>query len=350
MRKPVVRHLLTALSATTLAFGVVACGASNSDDTRAAGEDEGALVIYSGRNEKLVGPLLDQLRKAVGQKVEIRYGDSSELAAQLLEEGDRTNADLFFSQDAGALGALAKKGMLGVLDPASVALAPDRYHAKDGSWVGVSARSRVLAYNPGKVPAAELPQSIYELTDPIWKGKIGYAPTNASFHAFVTGMRVSAGEEKTRKWLTGFKNNEPKAFDKNGLVLDAVDKGTVSVGLLNHYYLSEKIAELGKSNVTARNHYFPGADPGALVNVAGVGVLKGTDQSAAAAKAVQFLLSAPAQQYFADTTAEYPVVKGITTDKHELPALSALQGPDIDLTQLDSLEQTLALLDEVGLT
>ncbi len=144
MRSPLTRRLITVTTAATLALGLAACGSDDKAGTPGATSKGGTLVIYSGRNEKLVGPLLADLEKAVGQKVEIRYGDSSELAAQLLEEGDSTDADLFFSQDAGALGALSKKGALGVLDPASVALAPERYRSKDGSWVGVSARSRVL--------------------------------------------------------------------------------------------------------------------------------------------------------------------------------------------------------------
>ena len=348
------RRLVAALAAAAVVSALSACGASDAEED-ASGQPEtsasaDALTIYSGRNETLVGPLLEDLEAAVGQPVEVRYGDSSELAAQLLEEGERTEADLFFSQDAGALGALSKAGLLATLDTATVETAPEDYRADDGSWVGVSARSRVIVYNPDKVPAADLPASIFELTDPKWKGQIGFAPTNASFQAFVTGLRVLTGEDRAREWLEGFKANQPRAFEGNGLVLDAVDSGEISLGLVNHYYLYEKIAEEGAENVTAENHFLPGGDPGALVNVAGVGVIEGSDQADAANEAVQFLLGEQAQQYFADETAEYPVREGITTTKHDLPALDSLQNPDIDLTDLSSLEQTLALLDEVGLT
>jgi len=346
-------RVTTALSAALLVAGLAACGSdsdADSGDTSTASAADETLTIYSGRNETLVGPLLEDLEEAVGTEVEVRYGDSAELAAQLLEEGERTEADLFFSQDAGALGALSKAGLLATLDEGIVETAPEDYRAKDGSWVGVSARSRVIIYNPDKVAEADLPQSVYELTDPKWKGQIGFAPTNASFQAFVTGMRVLAGEDRTREWLEGFKANEPTAYEGNSNVRDAVNSGEISLGLVNHYYLYEKITEVGAENVTARNHYLPGGDPGALVNVAGVGVLEGSDQADAAADAVEFLLGEQAQQYFADVTAEYPVREGITTTKHDLPELDSLQNPDIDLTELDSLEQTLALLDEVGLT
>jgi iron(III) transport system substrate-binding protein len=311
---------------------------------------DAALVIYSGRNETLVGGLLADLEKAVGRPVEVRYGGSSELAAQLLEEGTRTKADVFFSQDAGALGALAKAGALATLDRTVLDVVPARYRAKDGTWVGVSGRARVVAHAPGQVAAGDLPDTVDDLVDPRWKGKVAFAPTNASFHAFVTALRVVSGEDKAAAWLEAFKANQPKAYESNTLVLDAVDKGEAALGLINHYYWYEKVAELGADKVTARIHYLPAGDPAALVNVAGVGVLEGTDQPEAAAKAVAFLLGERAQAFFADETAEYPLRAGVSTAKHDLPALTTLQGPELDLSELDSLDRTLALLEKVGLT
>ena len=181
-------------------------------------------------------------------------------------------------------------------------------------------------------------------------GKIGYAPSNASFHAFVTALRVERGEEEAREWLEAFAAQEPVTFENNNAVLDAVDGGQVAVGLINHYYWFQKVAELGEDSVSARIHFLDNDDPGALVNVAGVGVLAGTDQPEAAAEAVEFLLSAETQQYFADETAEYPVVEGVTSTTFDLEPLSELDAHQIDLNDLDSLDQTLALLDEVGLT
>jgi iron(III) transport system substrate-binding protein len=337
------------------ALALAACG---SDSANSAGSQEpsgdadaaGTLVIYSGRNENLVGPLITALEESIGTPVEVRYGDSAELAAQLLEEGEATDADLFFSQDAGALGALGRENRLAELDGAVLAEVPEQYRAPDGSWVATSARSRVIAYNPGQVPEADLPQGIDDVLDPRFAGAVGYAPTNASFQAFVTGLRVLRGEDGARAWLEAFAANEPVAFENNVQALDAVDSGEVSLALINHYYWYEKVAELGADKVTARIEFLPGGDPGALINVAGVGILQGSDQSEAAAEAVTYLLSDPAQQYFADTTAEYPVRAGVTSTVHDLPPLDSLQAPDLDLSDLDSLAATLSLLDEVGLT
>jgi iron(III) transport system substrate-binding protein len=340
------RRFLSASVAALAVLGAAACGGSDGPTDTTEGAD---LVIYSGRSESLVAGVLEDLEQQTGVKVGVRYAGSSELAAQLLEEGEATKADLFFSQDAGALGALAKAGRLEPLDPAVSEQVIDGFADPNGLWVGTSARARVIAFNPQQAPEAEQMTSVDAVLDPKYKGKIGYAPSNASFHAFVTALRVTKGEDGAKEWLTKFKANEPRKYDNNVLVLDGVDKGEVALGLINHYYWYERVAEKGADAVTAKIHFLGADDPGALINVAGVGILKGSDQKAAAEKAVNYLLSDKAQQYFADETAEYPVIEGISS-KHNLPPLAELKRASIDLNQLDSLETTLAMLGEVGLT
>lgn len=307
-----------------------------------------SLIVYSGRTENLVKPLLVKFQLSTGVKIEIRYSGSSDLAAQILEEGDNRKVDVFLSQDAGALGALAKEGVLDPIAQADLAKVDPKYRAKDGSWVGLSGRVRSVVYNPDLVAAKDLPKSVWDFADPKWQGKIAYAPTNASFQAFVTGMRVTAGEDRTRQWLTALKSNG-KPYDTNIQIRDAVDNGQIALGLTNHYYLYEKIAEVGAGNVKARNYFFPDGDIGSLVNVAGVGIIKGTKKRAEADRLVAYLLSPDSQKYFAEQTAEFPLVAGVETVKG-LPTLDDVESPDVDLSDLDSLKQTLDLLAQVGLT
>ncbi|WP_282701070.1 iron ABC transporter substrate-binding protein [Streptomyces sp. CC219B] len=351
MRRPSVRRITALAAAGLLLPALAACGSgSGSDDTDSGAADgDSTLVIYSGRNEKLVKPLLDDLEKAVGAKVEVRYGDSAELAAQILEEGERTKAGLFFSQDAGALGALSKEGMLQKLPSATLDKVDGAYRGSDGDWVGLSGRVRVIAYNPDKAAEDKVPDSVFDVVKPEWKGKVGFAPTNASFQAFVTGMRVLKGDDATREWLKGLKDNGAKTYANNLATLDAVEAGEVSLGLVNHYYWYERVAEKGEDKVGARLHFLPGDDPGALINVAGAGVLKDSGQSATAQKAVDYLLSKEAQTYFADRTKEYPLAAGVTSTVEDLPPFDSLESPDIDLGKLDSLQETLAMLQDVGL-
>jgi len=331
-----------------------ACG-GGTDESAAGGEGAAAatggetLVLYSGRNEALVGPLIERFRADTGVDVEVRYAGTAELAAQLQEEGEATPADVFLAQDAGALGALDQAGRFAPLPQDTLDLVDPRYRAQDGGWVGVSGRARVVVYDPGQVPAEELPDSVFDLTDERYRGEVGIAPTNASFQAFVTGMRVTAGEERTREWLEGLVANDVQRYENNIAVLDAADRGEIQLGLINHYYWYERVAEVGEDAVTARLEFLGGGDPGALVNVAGVGVLEGTDRPDEAQQLVDYLLSEPAQTYFADETFEYPLAAGVEPSA-DLPPLAEVGGPELDLAQLESLEETLVLLDETGVT
>ncbi|HEU0101536.1 MAG TPA: extracellular solute-binding protein [Mycobacteriales bacterium] len=322
-----------------------------SSGSDSGGSSEGdPLVVYSGRNENLIGPLLEQFTESTGIPVTPRYGGSAELAAALLEEGEATRAQVFLSQDAGALGALQAEGRLAPLAQQQLDRVPASYRSPAGAWVGVSGRSRVLVYNTDLVQAADLPGSVLDLTRPEFRGKVAFAPTNASFQSFVTALRVLRGEDQARSFLQGFAANEPKAYPGNADIVNAVAAGQVPFGLVNHYYLYEKAdgTEGGLASLRAANAYFTPGDPGALVNVAGVGVLTGKADERTA-RFVDFLLGEQAQRYFAQETSEFPLVAGVPT-KEGLPPLADLAGPSIDLSRLDTLQESLALLSDVGLT
>jgi iron(III) transport system substrate-binding protein len=306
----------------------------------------GAITLYSGRSEPLVGPLIERFRRDTGIEVRARYGDSAELAAALLEEGANSPADVFFSQDAGALGAVASKAMLAALPTATLQQVDSKFRARDGSWVGVSGRARVIAYNTTMLSPIDLPDSVAGLTDPRWQGQIGWAPTNASLQASVTAMRLLDGEEAARQWLEGIKANNPKVYRNNAAVVQAVANGEVEVGLVNHYYLYGLMKEQGPS-VAARNYHPRAGGAGAIVNVAGAGILSTAGNPTAAQQFVDYLLAPAAQQYFAEETYEYPLVEGVAAHPDLLP-IAQINHPDVDLSNLADLEGTLRLMREVG--
>ena len=316
--------------------------------TLVACSDSADLTLYSGRAEFQVKPILEEFEKATGLKVSARYGASAELAAQIAEEGGGSKADVFWAQDAGALGSVDKLGLFGPVPAGVVSVVDKKYRAPDDNWTGVSGRARVVVYDPRKVPAAELPASVFDLTQAKWKGRIGIAPTNGSFQSFVTAMLIAAGEARTRTWLSGIKANDPKTYASNDLIVKAANEGQVDLGLVNHYYLFQLQSELGPDKTVARNHYTAGTDPGALVNVAGIGILKSSKKQADAARFVEYLLSEPAQRHFAETNYEYPLRPGIPTAAG-LPPLQAGQGPSINLGDLADLDRTLDLLRSTGL-
>jgi iron(III) transport system substrate-binding protein len=304
------------------------------------------ITVYSGRNERLVGPLYKSFTEKTGIEVKVRYGETPQLTATLQEEGAKSPADVFFAQDAGALGALSKAGQLQPLPKELLEKVDARFRGANGTWVGVSGRARVVAYNTTKVKPETLPTSIMGFTDPAWKGRIGWAPTNGSFQAFVTALRLQKGDAEARKWLEGIKANAPRTYKNNAAIIEALGRGEIDVGFVNHYYLHEAKRDKGAALQVA-NHFLAAGDPGALVNVAGVGVLKSSKKAAAAQKLVAFLLDAQAQKHFAVETFEYPLVQGVEASK-ELPALSKVGSPDLDLSKLEDLRGTLKLLQETG--
>lgn len=302
--------------------------------------------MYSGRSEELVGPIIERFEEESGINVEVRYGDTAELAATLLEEGQNSPADVFFAQDAGALGAVSDEGLLRPLPEDALNQVEERFKDPNGRWMGISGRARVVAYNTDALSEEDLPDSILDFTDPEWEGKIGWAPTNGSFQAFVTALRLIEGEDAAREWLQGIQANEPRVYENNLAILEGVVSGEIEVGFVNHYYLFQVLKERGE-DVPARNYYLKNGDPGALVNVAGIGILNTTDNSDEAEQFLNFMLSEEAQQYFANDTFEYPLIEGVPPNEDLVP-LSEIEAPNINLGDLDDLEGTLDLLRETG--
>jgi iron(III) transport system substrate-binding protein len=335
------RFLLLALGLLVPALLLAACGGDESDaDT---------LTVYSGRNEALVGPLLERFSQETGIELEVRYGETAEMAATLREEGDRSPADVFFGQDAGALGAIAKAGLFAELPQATLDKVDARYRSSAGRWVGTSGRVRVIAYDKRELDESDLPDSVLDLADERWRGKVAWAPTNGSFQAFVTALRKVEGEQVAEDWLRAMKDNDTQVYENNILIRDAIAAGEVQVGLINHYYVMEALQEVDDpASYPVALHFPANGDVGALINVAGVGILASSEKQATARRLVSFLLGAEAQRYFRTDTAEYPIAAGIQP-LPRLPDLSEIEQPEIDLSDIDDLQGTLELLERTGI-
>ena len=303
-----------------------------------------ALTVYSGRNEAFVGPVIDAFENATGIDVEVRYGKSSPLAALLLEEGAASPADVFLSQDAGALGAVSEALLLDVLPDGILNHVEARFRSDSGQWVGVTGRARVLVVG-ASVPQADYPASVFDLTDEKYRGRVGWAPTNASFQSFVTAMRNIYGDAQTGDWIRGMIANDTQIYPKNTPQVDAAGRGEIDFGLVNHYYLYRFTST--DPDFPALNYYLPDADIGSLINVAGAGVLSSSDNSETALRFIEFLLSHTSQLHFASSVNEYPLVEGVPANPGLVP-LSDLDTPDIDLSDLSDLQGTLDLLLETG--
>ena len=312
--------------------------------TGCAATDAQTLTLYSGRSEELVAPLVEQFEEQTGVSVEVRYASTAELAAQLLEEGENTPADLFLSQDAGALGALSAEALFVDLPAETLDLVDPAFRSASGDWIGLSGRARVLVFDPNAVDA--VPKTVLELADSSWQGRIGIAPSNASFQSFVTALRLIEGESAATDWLAAMKQNGV-IYENNDAILDAVESGQVAVGLINHYYWHKRLSEVGYEALNSRLAFFNEGDAGNLINLAGVGILRDSDNARAF---VDFMLSTESQQYFVTQTSEYPLLIGasISSNPSLLP-LADLPAPEIDLGNLADLQTTLEMIRAAGL-
>jgi iron(III) transport system substrate-binding protein len=310
--------------------------------------DAGELVIYSGRTEELIKPLLDDFAEQSGISIAVRYAETADLALQIDEEGDRSPADVFLSQSPGAVGFLDAKERLTTLPDDILDQVDARFRAKDGHWVGISGRVRVVVYNTELVDPGDLPQSVFDVTDPQYSGRFGVAPTNASFVDFVTAMREDIGDDRTLEWLEGIENNGAVTYANNVAIVEAVGRGEIDFGLVNHYYNEEVKAE--DPDAPSANHLFESEDLGGLILVTATAILDTADKKSEAEKFIDFLLSEKAQEYYANETLEYPLAAGVKPAITDLPPLDEIVAPEIDLSSLGGgLERTKELIEQSGL-
>jgi iron(III) transport system substrate-binding protein len=336
MRSPRWRPVVALAAVVVLGSPLAACGG-----------DGGRLTVYSGRTKDLIGPLLEQFSEETGIGIDVRYADSAELALLIDTEGDRSPADVFLSQSPGAVAFLDKQGRLQALPQSVLDAVPAEDRASDGGWVGLTGRVRALVYNTDQVDPATLPDSVLDLTDPQYKGMLGVAPTNGSFQDFVTAMRVERGDDATLEWLKGIAANDARTYPNNVSILEAVGRGEIAMGLVNHYYDFQAKAE--DPDLPTALHFFAEGDLGSTLLVTAASLLDTADQVSDGEQLIGFLLQEEAQRYFSEETFEYPLAAGVAPAP-ALPPLESIVRARIDFGELADLGRTVDLIAESGLT
>ena len=336
-----------AIAALASVLVLSACGSSSEPAaSTSAGGDAGALTVYSGREEEYMEPVFDAFEKKTGTTLDVRYGDSADLALLVGEEGDKTPADVFISQSPISQSYLDQKQLLSQLPQAVLDRVPANLRAADGNWVGIAGRQRVLIYNTDLVKPADLPKSVLDLTDPKYKGKVAVAPSNASFQDFVAALNQIEGKDATNAWLAGMAENGAKSYAKNSAIAEAVARGEVPMGLVNHYYVLEIKEDDPKAPVAA--YRFPGTDAGSLFLVATASVPAASPDKANADALVGFLVSDAGQQLMIAGEGEYPTATGVAAPKGA-PSLSEGDYPAYDLTGVTDLKAIAEQIRESGL-
>ncbi|AKM00487.1 MULTISPECIES: iron ABC transporter substrate-binding protein [Burkholderia cepacia complex] len=333
------RHLISAAAAALMLTGALHV-------TRA---HAATLTLYNAQHEQVVNQLVKDFEAQSGITVKVRSGEGPALAAQLVAEGDRTPADVYFTENSPELVLLDRKGLLAKTDGAALQAVPARFNPADGNWVGVLARENVLIYNTAKLQPQQLPASLLDLAKPEWKGKVGVAPSDADFLPLVSAVLALHGEAATLQWLKGLKTNA-QIFDDDEGVTAAVNRGGVLTGIVNNYYWDRLHAELGDKSTKSAIHHFGNHDVGAAVNVSGAAVLKASKHQADAQKFVEYLVSERAQKLMAGghISFEYPLHPGVAPDPILKP-FSELSPPALTFEQLGDDSQAGKLLRQAGL-
>jgi iron(III) transport system substrate-binding protein len=338
LRRPV-RHLIAAASAALMLTGVLTVTPAHA----------ATLTLYSAQHEQVVNQLVKDFEAQTGIAVKVRTGEGPALAAQLVAEGDRTPADVYFTENSPELVLLDRKGMLAKVDAPTLSAVPARFNAADGNWQGVLARENVLVYNTAKIQPSQLPASLLDLAKPEWKGKVGIAPSDADFLPLVSAVLALRGEAATLQWLKGLKTNA-QVFDDDEGVTAAVNRGGVVTGIINNYYWNRLHAELGDKSTRSAIHHFGNGDVGAVINVSGAAVLKASKHQADAQKFVAYLVSERAQKLMANghISFEYPLHPGVAPDPILKP-FNELTPPALTFDQLGDDSQAGKLLRQAGL-
>jgi iron(III) transport system substrate-binding protein len=314
--------------------------------TGCSGDDGPSIVVYNAQHEQLLEEIAPRFTDKTGIEVELRNGSDPELAAQLMQEGDASPADVFLTENSPAMSAVEGASLFAPLDEAAVEPIPAQYRPESGEWTGFVARSTVLVYNTSMVDEADLPDSIMDLADPEYAGMISFSPTGADFQAIVAAVLDLEGEEATQEWLDGLKANGT-TYDGNNVVLESVNAGESAIGIIYHYYWYRDQAEAGDNSDNTELHFFGNQDPGAFLSISGAGVLAASDNPDEAQQFVAYLTSVEGQQALADSYAlEYPLNPAVTLAPPVKP-LAELDPPTVAISDLDG-DQVVEMMTQAG--
>lgn len=337
-------------AAGAVVFALSACAASTP-----APADSGSsfplagtsITVYNAQHEELTQAWADAFTKQTGITVTLRNGDDSELSNQIVAEGAASPADVFLTENSPAMSLVENAHLFADVDAATLAQVPDAYKPSTAKWTGIAARSTVLVYNPSLLPEADLPASLSDLADPVWKGRWAASPGGADFQAIVSAYLDLKGADATLVWLQSMKTNYVD-YKGNSTVMKAVNSGQVPAGVIYHYYWAVDQAATKENSSNTKLHYFKNQDPGAFVSISGGGVLASSKKQAAAQAFLGFITGTVGQTILqTGTSFEYPVASGVTPNS-ALPALDALDAPTIDPSTLNS-KQVTDLMTKAGL-
>jgi iron(III) transport system substrate-binding protein len=333
--------------AAIVAVVIVAATSAGGSKKSASGV---TLTLYSGQHAETVAALATAFTKLTGINVSVRSADEGVLAAQIIQEGSHSPADVFMTENSPPLEALQERGLLAPVDASTLARTSAAYSSPKKDWEGVSARVSTMVYNTHDLKPSQLPRSVLELANPKWNGKLALAPAETDFQPIVTAVAARYGQARAVAWLKGIRANASNhIYPDNETLVAQVNSGQVALGVINHYYWFRLRDEIGASNIHSEEKFFAPLDPGYVIDVAGAGVLASSSHKPEAQRFLAFLVSRAGQEIIAhDESYEYPLGSGVVTAKPLVP-FSSLKPNPITVAQLGDGALAISLLREASL-
>ncbi|MDR4306828.1 extracellular solute-binding protein [Chelatococcus sambhunathii] len=307
----------------------------------------GTLTLYNGQHAEPATAVVQAFMNATGVRVAIRKGGSAQLANQIIEEGSASPADVFFSEETAPVVTLAKRKLLAPVAQETRATIPAAYAAKDGAWIGVTARCRVVAYDAKQVRPESLPRSVLDFANEAWKDKVAYVPTSGEFQSQSLAILKLRGRDAALAWLKGLKDFG-RVYNGNVAAVQAVQRGEIATALVNSYYWYAVADEIGEENMRCQLHYLGAKDPGALVTLSAAGALASSRNPELAQQFLAFMTGEAGQKAIVEAVAEYPVRPGVASP-YPLKPLAELDPPDVTTDDVSDAAEALSLQREAGL-
>lgn len=324
-----------------------ACGSDENGDEE-NNDDSSTLTLYNGQHKDATTALIEAFEEKTDIDVEERDGSSNELAHQIMEEGDKTPADLIYTEESSPLIMLTEEGLLSNIDEDAIESIPSEYRDNENNWTGILARSRVVAYNQEMINEEDLPDSVIDFAKPEWDGKFAFVPTSGAFQMQLSALIKLEGKEAAKEWLEGLKEHG-KIYKDNVAALEAVENGEIELGLINNYYWDRKAKEEGEENLDSRLYFFGTHDLGDMLTVASMGILDSSSHKDEAKQFIEFAASEEGQQILTDESSQYPL--NDQADTQGLKPFSELTPPEgtLDLGEYSNGDEAEKLLQDVGL-
>ncbi|MBU1486677.1 extracellular solute-binding protein [bacterium] len=289
------------------------------------------VVIYTSVDQIFSEPILKGFEKETGIKVKVVYdveaGKTTGLVNRLIAEKDRPRCDVFWNSEFGRTLVLKQKGILAPYRSPSAEDIPPKFKDKEDYWTGYAARARVLVYNTNLLLESDLPKSIFELTEPKWKGKLALAyPLFGTTATHIAAWYSVLGEEKTVRYLRALKANDVIIVDGNATARDVVVEGQLPLAFTD----TDDVNVALQSGKPVKM-IFPDKDGlGTLFIPNTVALIKGAPHLKEAKMLIDYLLSRKVESKLAfSESAQIPVRPGVEKPSH-VPDPSSFKAMEVD--------------------